>query len=145
MILSGGCQCGTARFAVEESAILSAGLCHCRMCQKQFSSPYAALVAGRTDGPTWTAGDLSLFRRSAVALRGFCDQFGSPLTGEGDGGGIDLAIVAFDDPQAMKPNDQSSRSARILWADDLAALTWRTATVEDAGLVSFQHPDGDAL
>ena len=143
MILSGGCQCGAVRFAVEESAVLGAGLCHCRMCQKQFSSPYAALVAVRADGLTWTAGERSLFRSSAVAQRGFCNQCGSPLTWEGDGGGIDLAAIAFDDPQAMKPNDQSSRSTRILWTDDIAALPWQTATFESAGIVSFQHPDSD--
>jgi hypothetical protein len=143
MILSGGCQCGAVRFAVEESAILGAGLCHCRMCQKQFSSPYAALVTVRGDGLTWTAGERSLFCSSAVAQRGFCNQCGSPLTWEGKSSDIDLAMIAFDDPHTFKPTDQSSQSTRILWTDDIATLPWRTATFESMGIVSFQHPDSD--
>jgi hypothetical protein len=142
MTLTGGCQCGAVRFAADSDAVLGAGLCHCRMCQKQFSSPYASLVTMRADGVTWT-GERSLYRSSAVAQRGFCSQCGSPLTWEGNEGEIELASIAFDDPNAIKPTDQSSRATRVSWTDEVERLPWRTANFESAGIASFQHPDRD--
>ena len=42
-ILTGGCQCGTVRYALL-SEPTNASICHCRMCQKAFGSYFAPLT-----------------------------------------------------------------------------------------------------
>lgn len=136
--LTGGCQCGAVRFAA--FGLGGAGVCHCRMCQKAFGSIFAPLVTA--ERVEWTHGDPTRFRSSSIAQRGFCRDCGTPLTYEPDGGKIDLAIGAFDDPTGIKPTTQHGVEARIPWAGDIAALPGRETSERD--VQSFQHPDRDS-
>lgn len=145
--ITGGCQCGAVRFSVS-GALGRASICHCRMCQKAFAAPYAALVSA-PDGLVWTRGARAYFRSSNQARRGFCAACGTPLSFEPDGGAIELAIVAFDDPNALPPVIQHALDARVAWVDGTAQLPVRDAdeaaqaSVHYASVVSFQHPDRD--
>ena len=143
MILSGGCQCGAVRFAVDSDVLYGHALCHCRMCQKAFSSPYAALICAPTRAVTWTRGQPTLFQSSTQARRGFCNQCGSPLTYESEPGEIELASVSFDTPGALIPVHQTSHDTRIRWTDHMDAITWREGSFEKASIISLQHPDYD--
>jgi len=145
MTLAGGCQCGAIRFAVEESDLGRASICHCRMCQKAFGAFYGPLVS--TPGLCWTRGAPKHFHSSNRAKRGFCPDCGTPLTFEPDGGPVEVAIGAFDHPAAIRPVIQHDLAARLPWLADLPGLPVRTAEeasmVEGyyASVVSRQHPD----
>ncbi|HEY5106329.1 MAG TPA: hypothetical protein VII73_06080 [Caulobacteraceae bacterium] len=41
--LTGGCQCGAVRFAID-GALGRPGICHCRMCQKAVGGPFGSFV-----------------------------------------------------------------------------------------------------
>lgn len=145
--LTGGCQCGAVRFSVS-GALGRASVCHCRMCQKAFGGPYGALVTA-AEGLAWTRGEPARFRSSNRARRGFCAACGTPLTFEPDGGPVELAIAAFDDPSAIVPTVQHRRADAIAWAGAVAALPERDpdeaaqAAGWYASIVSRQHPDHD--
>jgi hypothetical protein len=145
MTLTGGCQCGTIRFAVEEGDLGRASICHCRMCQKAFGAFYGPLVSA--PGVRWTRGAPKHFQSSNRANRGFCPDCGTPLTFEPDDGPVEVAIGAFDHPAAIRPVIQHDLTARLPWLADLIDLPIRTseeaAKVEGyyASIVSRQHPD----
>ncbi len=146
--LSGGCQCGAVRYAIEGDPTLVA-ICHCRMCQKAtgsivwpfFTVPRAALA--------WTRGRPTLYRSSEAARRGFCRDCGTPLTFEPEGDDtVDLGLGTLDDPAAQKPTQQYWVGARMPWFEELADLP--SAGLGDAlpaDLVAkrapYQHPDHD--
>jgi hypothetical protein len=147
--LTGGCQCGAVRFSVDPSALRTASVCHCRMCQKAFGGFYAPLVSVEPSGLTWTRGERALFRSSNVVSRGFCAACGTPLTYEPDGEEPALAIGAFDEPARIPPTIQYGTESKLPYADAVPALKARTteSTVDAApflaGIVSRQHPDHD--
>jgi hypothetical protein len=145
--LTGGCQCGAVRFSVS-GALGRASICHCRMCQKAFASPYGALVSA-PEGLLWTRGTPAYFQSSNRARRGFCAACGTPLSFEPDGGAVELAIVAFDHPAALPPVIQHAVDSRLPWSDGTAGLPVRAADEAAqasgwyASIVSLQHPDHD--
>ena len=145
MIRTGGCQCGAVRFRVE-GELGRGSLCHCRMCQKAFAAPYAALVTvGRTQ-LVWTRGQRSLFQSSNKVQRGFCGACGTPLTFEWDAAKIDLAVCAFDDAAAIVPQVQLRTASALPWAAaaaDLPVAAGPQVEAHDAAVVSYQHPDHD--
>lgn len=147
--LTGGCQCGAVRFAVEDGGLGLASICHCRMCQKAFGAFYAPLVQVHPDKLTWTRGERALYRSSNHVLRGFCAACGTPLTYEPDAEYPALAIGAFDEPAKVRPRIQFGTESRLPYADAVPALPARTteSTVAETSflgdVVSFQHPDHD--
>jgi hypothetical protein len=133
------------RFRVE-GELGRASICHCRMCQKAFSAPYAALVTVRQDQVSWTRGARARFRSSDAIQRGFCDRCGTPLTFEWDEGKIDLAVCAFDDAGEIAPVVQLRADSALPWAAGVAALSvidGPAVAARDAAIVSHQHPDHD--
>lgn len=145
LTVTGGCQCGAVRFRVE-GELARASLCHCRMCQKAFAAPYAALVTVRQAQLVWTRGERRRFQSSNAISRGFCEACGTPLTFEWDAAKIDLAVLAFDEPAAIPIAAQLRVAQALPWAlhvADLPAPDEAAAAAHDAGIVSFQHPDHD--
>jgi len=144
--LTGGCQCGAVRFAVD-GALGRASICHCRMCQKAFGAFYAPLVSA--PGLRWTRGAPTYFQSSNRVRRGFCADCGTPLTFEPDDGPAELAIGAFDDPAAVRPTIQHDLAARLPWLTELDELPVRPpeeaakAAGYYASIQSRQHPDHD--
>jgi hypothetical protein len=118
------------------------------MCQKAFGGPYGALVSA-PEGLVWTRGAPTYFQSSNRVRRGFCSRCGTPLTFEPDVGPVELAIVAFDDPDAIAPVIQMSPGSGLPWAGAVGGLPTRTPAEADkvagyyASVVSFQHPDHD--
>jgi hypothetical protein len=148
--LTGGCQCGAVRFRLSGD-IRDASVCHCRMCQKAFAAPFGAFASVRTEDVAWTRGRRKTFQSSNAIVRGFCGDCGTPLTFEAAAGAftIGLAIVAFDNPPAIRPERQLGLESRLAWLDDLNGLRSRTPeeiAEQEARYgprTSYQHPDHD--
>jgi hypothetical protein len=142
--VAGGCQCGAVRFRIERLG--RASICHCRMCQKAFGGFFGPLVTAH--GLKWTRGEPRRFQSSNVVRRGFCQQCGTPLTYEYEGG-IELAIGALDDPSLAPPAIQVNAATRLPFFDALHGLPDRPEN-EKAAVGAFmnmvanrQHPDHD--
>ena len=146
--MTGGCQCGAIRYRIE-GPLGPAGFCHCRMCQKAFGSFGAPLVSVPRAKLSWTRGEPAAFRSSAVVVRGFCRDCGTPLFMLEDGWPVyDIAIGSLDDPSSAAPDRVVGVESKLAWADRLPSLpahsTQEDRTPEDlAKLTSRQHPDHD--
>jgi hypothetical protein len=147
-IHTGGCQCGTVRFAVyvEPARI---GLCHCRMCQKAVAGPFAVLAEVPWGDFAWTRGTPQAFQSSSRALRDFCAACGTPLSYRKPGGAIiELLTGAFDQPQRVAPTYEVGTESKLAWLGALPAMPGKT-TIDNSGadeiarMESFQHPDHD--
>ncbi|CAA7616057.1 GFA family protein [Magnetospirillum sp. UT-4] len=116
MTYEGGCLCGAVRYRIEGEP-LSAGYCHCRMCQRAAGAPVVAWVAFPRADFRFVRGQPDRFRASARAVRRFCSQCGTALTFEysGDTGTVDVTIASLDDPGAAEPMYQIWTSSRIPW------------------------------
>lgn len=142
--ITGGCQCGAVRFAIE-GGLGRASICHCRMCQKAFGNAFAPFVGAR--GLTWTRGAPKHFRSSNQVRRGFCADCGTPLTYEPDGLPVEIAIGTLDDASAVAPVIQMGLESRLPWANALPTLPTRDAAEQTKvapfyeSIVSYQHPD----
>lgn len=145
MSVSGGCQCGAVRFSA--GRVGRAGICHCRMCQKATGGFFAPFVD--VYELTWTRGEPTYFQSSNLAQRGFCAACGTPLTYEAEGSPLNVAVGAFDHPEALAPVIQVGTGSKLPFADGLSELPHRTPAEEAkvagfyAEVVSNQHPDHD--
>jgi hypothetical protein len=146
--MTGGCQCGAIRYAVEGDP-QQVSICHCRMCQKAVGSVIWPFFTVRSALLSWTRGQPALYRSSAAAQRGYCAACGTPLTFEPDGEDtIDLGIGTLDRPAALKPADQYWVDERVPWFGELdglprAGLGAKLPADEAARRKPFQHPDHD--
>lgn len=141
-IRTGGCQCGAVRFRVK-GKLGKPSICHCRMCQKQFSSFFSALVTAPQDGVEWTREEPSYFQSSVNIDRGFCSRCGTPLTYRHPGG-LELAIGAFDDRADLAPQIQVNRQARLPWVERIFEAPAHEDVdyyTQQEAIISFQHPD----
>lgn len=116
MVYEGGCLCGAIRYRIDGEP-LSAGYCHCRMCQRAAGAPVVAWVAFRRDGFRWVKGEPARLQASARAVRRFCHDCGTALTFEysADTESVDVTIASLDDPTAAEPVYQIWTSARLPW------------------------------
>lgn len=148
--VSGGCQCGAVRYRLTETPRGSL-VCHCRMCQKAFSAPFAAFVGAPADAVVWTRGAPAIFRSSERVERGFCSACGSALTFARPGGDwLNIATFSLDEPAAFPPAKQFAPDQAVLW---LAELDHLPARQLEGGpdpdgdvrqpVTSFQYPDHD--
>jgi len=121
---TGGCQCGAVRFRVS-APLGRASICHCRMCQKAFGSFFAPLVSARKAALTWSRDEPGWFQSSNLVRRGFCRACGTPLAYDYGGEDMELAIGAFDQPEAIAPVQEAGLAGFF------------------ARIVSHQHPDAE--
>jgi hypothetical protein len=151
---SGGCQCGAVRYELLERPTGS-HLCHCRMCQKQFGSFYAALASVPKAKFRLTRGQMANFQSSANVQRGFCKDCGTPLSYEPiTRDSISIAIATLDDYSEFKPDNQYGIEARQDWVDKLHAIPAYVSGMDASGdefatllpdiqRTNRQHPDKD--
>jgi len=139
--LTGGCQCGSIRFATK--LLGRSSICHCRMCQKAFGGLFAPLVSSHD--AKWTRGEPKWFESSNVAKRAFCADCGTPLAYH-TRYGLELAVGAFDQPDAVAPIIQVNLSDKLKCFDQLSSLPIKDDQSNEwldfmAGVHSLQHPD----
>jgi hypothetical protein len=109
---TGGCQCGAVRYRVT-APLGSAGICHCRMCQRAAGNVFAPLVTAR--GVEWQ-GSPATWASSDMAERGFCAHCGTPLFFRDFGSDeVELMIGAMDDPGAAPPDHHYGVESRVAW------------------------------
>lgn len=97
----GGCLCGQARF-VAKGPLRDVVFCHCSQCRKQTGLYYAATGLPRAN--LAITGDVTWYRASDFAERGFCGRCGSALFWYRLGGeNISVLAGAFDDPAVLAP------------------------------------------
>jgi hypothetical protein len=117
---SGGCACGAIRYRSEGEPLFSMN-CHCRDCQRESGSAYAAVIGVARAGFTITKGRPTYFKVTAdsgnATKRGFCGNCGSPLFGEP---GVDSNLVtvragSLDDPRVYQPAADVYTSSAQPW------------------------------
>lgn len=147
-VLTGGCQCGSIRFALS-AAPSKVSICHCRMCQKAAGAPFASFADIDNGSFSWTRGKPAAFRSSSLAERDFCADCGTPLSFRRLGGpSIEIMTGAFDRPDRVVPTRQFGTEARLGWVVAIANLPSQT-TLQNYGrekldgIVNHQHPDHD--
>ncbi|WP_299771056.1 GFA family protein [uncultured Tateyamaria sp.] len=142
--ITGGCQCGAVRFAIDRLG--TASICHCRMCQKAFGNFFATLVY--VEDVTWTRGERAIFQSSDTNWRGFCKECGTPLTYEFDKH-IEIAVGALDNPDLAAPTVQVNAQFQRRCFSKLGTLPEKPPAQQaedaqwNASVVSHQHPDHD--
>ncbi len=124
-------------------------ICHCRMCQKAFGSPFAPLAVIDVADFEWSRGRPATFASSATVARGFCADCGTPLTFYDTGTDqIEISIGSLDQPARVCPETQIGVESRLPWFADLAGLPDKTTEAafgadQVARIESRQHPDHD--
>ena len=83
-VMTGGCQCGAVRYALNSQP--EGGFCHCRMCQRATGGPFAAYATVKRSAFSWTQGEPSYFASSSVGMA-------SAIISES------ALVVASDEPQ----------------------------------------------
>jgi hypothetical protein len=147
-VLTGGCQCGAIRFALN-AAPVKISICHCRMCQKASGAPFASFADIEKSEFSWTRGQPAAFRSSTIAERDYCRDCGTPLSFRRiDGPRIEIMTGTFDRPDRLVPTRQFGTESRLGWVVGISNLPSQT-TAQNYGpdkmatITSHQHPDHD--
>lgn len=98
-MLKGSCLCGSVTFTVKDGSA-SVTACHCSQCRKQSGHHWAS---GYDDlGHFDIQGDVTWFRASPKAKRGFCGKCGSFLFWKADDeDGMSFSLGAIDGPTGL--------------------------------------------
>lgn len=98
---TGSCGCGAVRFAVGGSA-RGVIYCHCSQCRKQTGHFYAATNVADADIDVRGGENVTWYRSSDAARRGFCRICGSALFWKLDTlATISVMAGAFDPPSRL--------------------------------------------
>lgn len=145
IVAAGGCQCGAVRYRVT-GRLGSAGICHCRMCQRATGNVIAPLVVAQ--GVVWE-GVPARWASSDIAERGFCARCGTPLflhDLDRPDDEVELMIGTLDDPAAVAPDHHYGIESRVPWlelADGLPGWqTGRQPGETPKTITSHQRPAG---
>lgn len=99
---TGQCLCGAVRFSAR-GALRGVVYCHCSQCRRQTGHHYAATNVGTADLDVTGADNVTWYRASDFASRGFCAICGSALFWKRDGADdISVMAGAFDSPSGLK-------------------------------------------
>lgn len=116
MIYEGGCRCGAVRYRIDGEP-LSAGYCHCGMCQRAAGASVVAWVAFRRGDFRFIKGRPRSISARTGAERRICPECGAALTFEyaAQTETIDVTIASLDDPIAIEPVYRIWSSPRLPW------------------------------
>ncbi|MCJ8052095.1 GFA family protein [Shinella curvata] len=99
---SGHCLCGAVRFRTS-GRLREVIACHCSQCRRQTGHFYAATNVTDEGLSVEGADDVTWYRASETASRGFCRICGSALFWKGDGSDYTSIMAgAFDQPTGLK-------------------------------------------
>lgn len=99
----GGCLCGAVRFTTR-GKLRELIFCHCSQCRKQTGLYYAATNVLDSDMNLEGADEITWYRSSSAARRGFCRHCGSALFWKAEG--LDYTSIlagAFEKPTGLEP------------------------------------------
>ena len=113
LLLTGGCLCGAVRYEARLEKP-EGYYCHCRMCQMAVGNTRAAFINLKKEQVAWTGAQPARYASSKIALRGFCDHCGTPLSFEYlTSERIDLTVGSLDHPEAVTPVAHFAVESRI--------------------------------
>lgn len=99
---TGHCLCGAVRFRTS-GELREVVACHCSQCRRQTGHFYAAIDVLDKDLTVEGGENVTWYRASDSAGRGFCRTCGSALFWKGDGSRhTSLMAGAFDQPTGLK-------------------------------------------
>ena len=108
----GGCLCGAVRYRVSGQPYHLTH-CHCTLCRRAAGAPFVTWFSVPSGAFRVTRGEPIRYRSSPEAVRGFCGRCGTQLTFQRDDtpGEVDITVCSLDDPEALTPEDTSTRAA----------------------------------
>lgn len=95
---TGCCLCGNVRYTVS-GRLRPVIACHCRQCRRTSGFHVAATSAARET--VRIDGDVTWFRSSPTAKRGFCATCGSNLFWDGPGQNLSIFAGTLDAPTGL--------------------------------------------
>ncbi|MEM6386243.1 MAG: GFA family protein [Pseudomonadota bacterium] len=98
-VVEGSCLCGAVTYRVT-GPLRPVIACHCQQCRKTSGHHVAATSALRTD--LTTSGQITWYRSSETARRGFCGVCGSNLFWDGPGADISIFAGTLEEPTGLK-------------------------------------------
>ena len=99
MSAAGGCLCGAVWFVVD-GPLRPVVACHCGQCRKTSGNHVAATSAPRE--AVSVEGEVTWYRSSPEARRGFCATCGSQLFWDGPGANLSIFAGALDGPTGLR-------------------------------------------
>ncbi len=114
-MLTGGCFCGSVRYAVTGTPF-NATNCHCSICRRTTGAPFVAWFSVPLEEFRSTQGEPQRFHSTPDGLRSFCGRCGSQLTFQHAGRDeIDVTTCSLDHPETIPPRDNTHTSSRLDW------------------------------
>src|SRR4051794_26967118 len=91
--------------------------CHCDICRRETGSAFAVLAWTARSNLIWATSEPRYRRSSPIAVRGFCDECGSPLTLVYDSSPdqIALHLGTLDEPERFPPQYNYGSAQRLGW------------------------------
>ncbi|OYX61769.1 MAG: aldehyde-activating protein [Novosphingobium sp. 32-60-15] len=114
---TGGCQCGSVRYAVSGDP-MHVAICHCIDCRKSTGAPMVAWAMFTADQFALTQGEVTTFNSSGASMRNFCPRCGTGLfftNADNLPGIIDVQAATLDDPDALPAQVHIQTAERIGW------------------------------
>ena len=132
--LSGGCQCGAVRFALDGQPYWVAH-CHCSLCRRAHGAAFVTWFGVPDEQFRFTEGEdrVCWYASTPEARRGFCRHCGSTLffSSERWAGETHIALAQMDGPIDREPAVHVFYDTHVEWVrlgDDLKKLGGATGT-----------------
>jgi hypothetical protein len=117
---SGGCLCGAVRFEVRPPTKWCAH-CHCSLCRRAHGAAFVTWFGVERPKFELVAGsdDLSWYRSTPAARRGFCGRCGTTMFFEGERwpDEIHIALAGMDGPIDRRPTAHVFFDSHVDWLD----------------------------
>lgn len=115
-ILRGGCFCGRVRYETSGVPFHETN-CHCAICRGTTGAASVAWFSVERTDFRFTEGEPTRFKSTRRGIRSFCSICGTQLTFETEDfpTEIDVTICSLDDPDSVKPKDQTWISSKLTW------------------------------
>lgn len=118
-VTKGGCVCDAVQFEAFGEPMKTI-YCHCSSCRRQTGAPAVVFVVFDRDKVHFTKGVRRCYESSPGAMRGFCEQCGTPLSWEGFYAGrqiVEFYVGALENPEDFPPILHASVKERLSWFD----------------------------
>ena len=115
-MLTGHCCCGYVRYRIDGRASKET-ICHCATCRRASGAPLVAWFTVKGSQFTLLAGEISHFKSSEYAERGFCNRCGTALTFRSSRypDELDVTTCSLENPEAFPPTDHTYTRSQLSW------------------------------
>ncbi|HEY5807618.1 MAG TPA: GFA family protein [Povalibacter sp.] len=130
---AGGCLCGAVRYRSAASPVRGV-MCHCSMCRRHSGAPALAFVHFPATAFAWEREQVTWYRSSPHAERGFCAVCGSTVAMREDvlNDRVQICVGSLDEPGRVRIDDHVWTSEQISWfevRDDLPRFARSSSAV----------------